>query len=110
MGKRNHYRHHAFLISLRNMFLGKASHCRDHSSGVGGWKTGAVIGTTPLRSVYGQKEANIGTTALGSVYGKQDNHRNHSSEGCLWAKGTIIDYIALRNMFMGKANHCNVGF
>ena len=56
MGKRNHYRHHAFLISLRNMFLGKASHCRDHSSGVGGWKTGAVIGTTPLRSVYGQRK------------------------------------------------------
>ena len=40
----------------------------------------------------------------------RDHYRRHSSEGCLWAKGTIIDTIALRNMFMGKANHCRAHF
>ena len=36
----------------------------------------------------------------------RNHYRHHSSEGCFWAKGAIIDIIALRNMFMGKANHC----
>ena len=39
------------------VLVGKASHCRDHSSGECLWKTGTIIDITPLRSVYGQKEA-----------------------------------------------------
>jgi len=54
---------------------------------VGGWKTGAVIGTTPLRSVYGQKKpikgpflwgvfveskAIIDITPVRNVYGQKE--------------------------------------
>ena len=51
------------------MFMGQASHCRDHSFGECLWKTGTIIDTTPLKSVSG-------------------------------AKGTIIDIIALRNVYV----------
>ena len=57
------------------------------------------------RSVGGQRKP-LGNNPLEKVCGKQDSHRHHSSEECLWAKGTIEDIIALRNMFMGKASHC----
>ena len=42
------------------------------------------------RSVGGQRKP-LGNNPLWRVCGKQDNHRHHSSEECLWAKGTILD-------------------
>ena len=35
----------------------------------------------------------------------RNNHRNHSPEECLWAKGTIMTSL-LWEMFMGQASHC----